>query len=276
MNYRHAFHAGNFADVVKHVALVAILQHLKKKDAPFAVIDTHAGHGLYDLKSDESARTGEAEDGIAKLANVEEGPPSLVAYLSLVRSLGDRLYPGSPLIAARLKRPADRLVAIEKHPDDQAALAHALRPFQKTRAASGDGYALLLSLLPPPERRGLVILDPSYESPDEFSDVLRALADAYRRFATGIYLVWFPEKSPSDADAFCGEALATGFGRLLRIDLEIPRAADTERMNAAGLLVVNAPFGFAEEMASTLAVLERAFSSSADLRAKSRVQTLAE
>src|SRR5690242_18399095 len=143
MNYRHAFHAGNFADVVKHVALVAILEDLKKKDAPFAIIDTHAGRGLYDLGSSEALRTGEAQSGIERLRAVTGGPPVLTTYLELVRSFGERSYPGSSLVAARLKRPCDRLVAVEKHPEEEAALARSLAPFAKTRVVLANGYAQL-------------------------------------------------------------------------------------------------------------------------------------
>ncbi len=251
MNYRHAFHAGNFADVAKHLALVSVLLHLRKKQAPFAVIDSHAGCGVYDLRGDEAVRTGEAAGGIVKLAGLDGGPPALATYLELTRTEG--VYPGSPLIAAKLLRPQDRLVAIEKHPEDAAALAVALKPFRKARAENADGYARLIALLPPPERRAAVLIDPPYEGPDEFAEAARTLANALRRFATGIYLVWFPLKSPAEADGFCGEVLAAGPKKALRLDVTLGERRE-DRMTAAGLMVVNPPFGFEDEMRSALAL----------------------
>ena len=168
MNYRHGYHAGNFADVVKHVALVAILLHLRKKDTGFSVIDSHAGRGVYDLAGEQAARTGEAEAGVARLADLPgEMPEALAAYLSLVKD--GNTYPGSPLIAAKLLRPQDRLTAIEKHPEEFAALKETLALYRNALCENADGYARALKLLPPPSRRGLVLIDPPFESPDEFS-----------------------------------------------------------------------------------------------------------
>jgi 23S rRNA (adenine2030-N6)-methyltransferase len=250
MNYRHAFHAGNFADVVKHLALISIIEHLKRKEASFAVIDTHAGRGVYDLAGDEAKRSGEATNGIERLRNLTEGPATLQVYLDLVRHAGENRYPGSPLIAATLTRPQDRLVAIEKHPEDAAALRATLAPFRKARVIETDGYARLPALLPPPERRGLILIDPSYEAPDEFVRAAQAVADITRRFATGIVLIWFPIKSQAAANAFCGEVLQTGVQKLLRVDIEAGAVA--ERMAAAGLLIANPPFGFDTDMRAAL------------------------
>jgi 23S rRNA (adenine2030-N6)-methyltransferase len=250
MNYRHAYHAGNFADVVKHLALVSILTSLKKKPAAFAVIDTHAGRGLYDLRSDEAVRGGEAAAGIARIRGLEGGPETLRLYLDLVRGVGEERYPGSPLIAAKLLREQDRLVAIEKHPDDVRALAATLSPFRRARAVEADGYARLNALLPPQERRGLILIDPPFEAPDEFASAARAVSGALKRFATGIVVVWFPIKSAIAANAFCGEVLALGPRKLLRLDIKVDAAP--ERLGEAGLLIVNAPFGFAQDMSATL------------------------
>jgi len=251
VNYRHAYHAGNFADVVKHIALVAVLLHLRKKDKPFAVIDSHAGRGLYDLTSEASARTGEAQAGIDGLLRAApSGSPLLDAYLDLVRGVGEGRYPGSPLIAAKMLRAGDRLIAIEKHAEDFAGLKSTLAPYKHTQALAADGYERLAALLPPPERRGLVLIDPPYEDPREFEIAARALAAAHRRFATGIYLLWFPIKSRAAADAFCGEALSGGIAHALRIDVDT--GGEGDKLSAAGLLVVNPPFGFAKDMSATL------------------------
>jgi 23S rRNA (adenine2030-N6)-methyltransferase len=246
VNYRHAYHAGNFADVIKHVALVAILEHLKKKTKPFRVIDTHGGRGLYDLSGREATRTEEANDGVARVRGLTGSGP-LQTYLEILRSVGADNYPGSPLIAARLLRPVDRLVAVEKHPEEVAALKTALSIFATARVVEADGYAQLKGLLPPPERRGLVLIDPPYEADDEFQRAASAMTEAWRRFATGIYMLWFPIKSPAAANAFTGEIANAGIEKLLRIDIDVG-ATDKERLSAAGLLIANPPYGFASDM----------------------------
>ena len=261
MNYRHAFHAGNFADVVKHLALVAILLHLRRKDAAFAVIDSHAGRGLYDLRSDAAQRTGEAEKGIARILASPAGvsrPSSFERYVEIVKAAGEGFYPGSPLIVARMLRPQDRFVGIEMQRDEAAALADALAPFANKglRSECADGYARLKALLPPPERRGLVLIDPPFESPDEFEQAAHALVEALKRFANGIYLLWYPVKSAGDAQAFAGEVLAAGAKKALRIAIDVGAGdlGGKERLTAAGLIVINPPFGFAAEMRECLAV----------------------
>lgn len=272
MNYRHAFHAGNFADVVKHLALVSILLHLCKKGSAFAIIDTHAGRGLYDLRGEAAQRTGEAEKGIARILAAGSDPqaPALLSrYIEIVKATGEGFYPGSPLIAARLLRPQDRFIGIEKHPDDAAALANVLAPFANLRGECADGYARLKALLPPPERRGLVLIDPPFEAPDEFQQVARALSDGLKRFANGIYLIWYPVKSAGEAHAFAGEVLAAGAKKVVRVTVEL--AADEGRLAASGLIIVNPPFGFAEEMTAALAVAAPLLSPAA----KSEVRWLA-
>jgi 23S rRNA (adenine2030-N6)-methyltransferase len=254
MNYRHGYHAGNFADVLKHVALVAILAHLKKKDTPFSVVDTHAGRGVYDLSGDQALRTGEAQSGVVRLAGMSgEMPEALSTYLSLVRDTGQNAYPGSPLITAMLLRPQDRLTAIEKHPEEFASLKQALAPFRSAVAENVDGYARALKLLPPPSRRGLVLIDPPFESPDEFSVLARTVRDAMQKFATGIYEIWFPIKSQVEADAFVGEVLAGGIDKALRVDTKV--AAPQGKLDRAGLLVINPPYGFEAQMRAAAGLL---------------------
>jgi 23S rRNA (adenine2030-N6)-methyltransferase len=260
MNYRHIFHAGSFADVLKHAALVAVLLHLRKKEIPFAVVDTHAGRGLYDIGGKEATKTKEAEDGIARLLKVAELPGVLSDYCAIVRSSGANVYPGSPSIAAKLLRPQDRLVAVEMHPEEFAALRSALARFPRTRAIHGDGYREMRSLLPPPERRGLVLMDPPFESDDEFVAAARALADAYMRFATGIYLFWCPLKTLALVDAAAGELMNAGVTDVLRIELDVdvkPSAREGREptLSAVGLLVINAPYGFENEMSAILPFL---------------------
>jgi 23S rRNA (adenine2030-N6)-methyltransferase len=248
MNYRHAFHAGNFADVVKHLALIAALGRLARKEAGFAVVDTHAGRGAYDLAGSEAARTGEAADGIGRLTGITGGPAALTAYLRLA---GGAAYPGSPLIAAKLLRPQDRLVAVEKHPEDVQTLRETLKPYARARVEEGDGYKRLAALVPPPERRGLILVDPPYEAPDEFRQAAHAVTTAYRRFATGVYLIWFPIKSAAEANSFCGEVLASGAAKVLRVDVA-KRGVAEGKLGAAGLLLINPPWQFEDEMRAAL------------------------
>jgi 23S rRNA (adenine2030-N6)-methyltransferase len=248
MNYRHAYHAGNFADVLKHAALISVILHLRKKPAGFAVIDTHAGRGLYDLTGSEAGKTREAENGVLKLSHAQTLPGVLAAYMPLVQAFGPNAYPGSPLIAAKLLRDSDRLVAVEKHPEEHRALADALRPFPRAGAVAGDGYQELARLVPPAERRGIVLVDPPYEVPDEFQRAARAVISAYRRFATGIYLLWYPAKEEPRLEAVTGELLTAGISELLRLDLDIGSLPEDGGLSATGLLVVNPPYRFAAEM----------------------------
>ncbi|MGH6889887.1 MAG: 23S rRNA (adenine(2030)-N(6))-methyltransferase RlmJ [Rhizomicrobium sp.] len=273
MNYRHAFHAGNFADVVKLVVEVAAILHLRRKETPFCAIDTHAGSGLYDLHGPEATRTGEAAQGVGRLAALmgrADLPASLAFYLDCVKREGDGLYPGSSRIAARLLRPQDRLIAVDVQPGQARALCAALSDFPNARAVEGDGYARLLALLPPPERRAVVMIDPPYESVDEFERAVDVLSRAYRRFATGIYLLWYPIKSRADADAFCGEVDARGVGPLLRVEIDIGHAPAgmKERLPAAGVLVVNPPYGLAEEMQRAAAFLSPLLGRTAETSAR--------
>lgn len=259
MNYRHAFHAGNFADVMKHVTLVAVLLHLRKKEKGFRVVDTHAGRGLYNIAAGEALRTGEALDGIGRLREFVPDPAApmvLATYLQIARSWGPGHYPGSPLIVARLLRAQDHLFAFERQPDEAKVLAETLAGFPNAKSACADGYARLTSLLPPPERRGLVLIDPPYEADDEFAQAARALGVARERFATGIFLLWHPVKLKAEADALLGEARAQGPQDILRLMIDVGgEGSDEVRLSSAALLIVNPPYGLAEEMRSVFSAL---------------------
>ena len=252
MNYRHGFHAGNFADVVKHLALIRILLHLRRKETPFAVIDSHAGRGLYDLAGDEARRTGEAATGIEKLRGLE-GPEALQTYLSLAAD--PQAYPGSPLIAAHLLRPQDRLVAIEKHPEEAAALKKVLAPFRKARVEDNDGYRALAALLPPAERRGLVLIDPPFETDDEFERLAQSVKQGLERFAAGIFLIWYPIKSQPAARAFCGEVLTGAPASVTALTIDAAIAAPEGKLARAGLLLLNPPYGLDADMKEILALV---------------------
>ena len=272
MNYRHAYHAGNFADVLKHAALVSVILHLRKKDTPFAVIDAHGGRGLYNLGGAEAKKTAEAADGILPLLRRDPLPGVLAPYCDLVRGFGEGVYPGSPLIAARLLRKKDRLVAIEKHPEEQVSLTAALAGDQGARIILGDFHRELPRLLPPPERRGLVLIDPSYETEDEFSDATRTAIAAHRRFANGIILFWYPAKTRAKIAASAGEFLNAGVLSLLKVEFDTgasPTAVAEGRaqpLAAAGLLVTNPPFGFADEMRAIMPFLTQVIGRGRDAR----------
>ena len=257
MNYRHAYHAGNFADVLKHAALVAVLLHLRKKETPFAMIDCHGGRGLYDLAGTEARKTGEAEAGIGRLLQLDSLPAALQPYIDIVRGFAPSLYPGSPLIAAHLLRRKDRLVVIEKHPDEYAALSQALRQERRARVIKGDYSDELAKLLPPPERRGPILIDPPYETEGEFANATHALIAAHRRFTGGIILFWYPAKERPAVEASAGEMLNAGIDSLLKIELDVGHTPAKERLSSTGLLVVNPPFGFAAAMTEAMPFLVR-------------------
>lgn len=237
MNYKHIYHAGNFADVVKHLTFLCILQHLQKKPKPFAVIDSHAGAGRYNLAGDEAGRTGEAARGVLLLKGLEG--PLLTPYLA---GLDGARYPGSPLIAARQLRSHDRLIAVEKNPAEAETLRRNLRKFANAKVEEADGYARLKALVPPPERRAAILIDPPFEATDEFLTCARAVVAAWHKFATGNYLIWFPVKSRSDAQRFCGEILAAGVQKALRIDMQVP-VQEEGKLSETGLLLINPPYG---------------------------------
>ena len=276
MNYRHAYHAGNFADVLKHASLVAVLLHLRKKETPFAVIDCHGGRGLYDLSSIEAKKTGEADAAIGRLLKSDAVPGVLQPYLDLVRGFQPASYPGSPLISARLLRASDRLIAIEKQPDEYAALTTALSNDRRVRLIHGDYVTELPKLVPPPQRRGVILIDPPYEKDGEFAEATQALITAHRRFATGIYLFWYPAKEKPAVEASAGELLNAGIGALLRVELDVgrPAGAEKERMSATGLLIVNPPFGFAEAIREAMPFLRESLAQGAG--ATDRIDVLAQ
>jgi 23S rRNA (adenine2030-N6)-methyltransferase len=265
MNYRHVFHAGNFADVFKHAALTRILVHLREKAQAFRVVDTHAGAGLYDLASDEASRTGEWREGIGRLVAAPLVPDLqalLAPYLAAIAALngsGDlRRYPGSPLIALSLMRPQDRLVACELEPRAATALAANLRLDARARAVPIDGWVALNAYVPPKERRGVVLVDPPYEDKNEFARLAAAVASAHRKWATGVFLLWYPIKDRDGPDLLAGALARSGIGKILRAELELPPARESA-LHGAGLIVVNPPWRLADELAQLLNGLRTIF-----------------
>lgn len=252
MNYRHIYHAGNVADVVKHAVLCLVVEHLKKKETPFFVLDTHAGAGRYDLASVEAQKTGEYRDGIGRLLAAGETPSALAPYLAVVRALnggqlpakadGLAVYPGSPRLVRALLRPNDRLIAAELHPADAATLAAEFAGDPQVAVQAMDGYVALKSLLPPKEKRGLVLVDPPFEEKDEFGALVDGLVAGHRRWATGIFALWFPIKDRRPVDDFYKRLGASGVRRILLVELLVRAAVDPDRLNGTGLALVNPPW----------------------------------
>lgn len=251
MNYRHAFHAGNFADVLKHAVLALCVSYLKEKPAPFRVMDTHAGIGRYDLAGIEAGKTLEWIDGVGRLLGIDapSAPPDvaplLEPYLDIVRKMNRggalSLYPGSPMVARALLRPEDRLVVNELHPQDNAALAALFKDDAQVKVMAMDGWTAVRALTPPPERRGLLLIDPPFEAPGEFDRLAQGLADARKRFATGVMVLWYPVKDLRAVEAFYERIDGMGEMKSLRAELFIRAPADGV-FSGCGLLVVNPPW----------------------------------
>jgi len=269
MNYRHAFHAGGFADVIKHIVLVRILTYLQEKPAAFRVIDTHAGAGLYDLTSDEARRGGEWLTGIARLMQArfsETVLPLVTPYLDIVRAFNPQrdlqAYPGSPLIARALLRPQDRLTACEVEPKARKHLIDALRRDTQARVVDLDGWMALPAFVPPNERRGLVLIDPPYEQKDEFERMAEGFAQAFAKWPTGSYLLWYPVKSRRATDNLARQvAKAAGAGaqpaKCLRLEFSVAPQAAEAGLISAGLLIVNPPWKLLGELKAILPELEK-------------------
>ena len=256
MNYRHAYHAGNFADVMKHLALVPIVEHLKKKDAPFCVIDAHGGTGLYDLGGVEAAKTGEWRDGIGRF-DASTGQEDFDAYYRLIENdLSGGHYPGSPALIARMLRAGDRLIANELHPEDVATLRGNLTGFSNVRVTALDAYKAIRANLPPKEKRGLVLIDPPFEQRDEFATLARQIKEWRRRFATGIFMIWYPVKGQLPIDDLKSAVTASGWPRCWWVEtLRHPRY-ETDRLAGSGLILLGAPYQVPERYEKMLPLLE--------------------
>jgi 23S rRNA (adenine2030-N6)-methyltransferase len=257
MNYRHAYHAGNFADVVKHLVLTRIIAHLAKKDAPFRVVDTHAGIGLYDLEADEATRTGEWQEGIGRLdepfhAAQEEVLAEYRGVLASVRERhGPTVYPGSPAIIREMLRPQDRGILNELHPQDFALLAERYNQVPNLKTLHLDAWNALHAMIPPREKRGLVLVDPPFEEPGEMDRLAVELQRAIEKWPTGIYAVWYPVKDLRAVNRSLAP-LAHFPRNVLRLELYVERPDDPTRLTGCGLAVVNPPWTLQNEMETVL------------------------
>ncbi len=254
MNYRHAFHAGNFADCVKHALLLALLDGLKRKPTPFRVLDTHAGRGRYDLASPEAERTGEWQAGAGRLAGIAEGP--LAPYIAALRAQGfPAHYPGSPALIRASLRPQDRLTCCELHPEDHAALRALFAGDPQTAIHRRNAYEALRALTPFPERRGLVLLDPPFEQEGEFDRLAKGLIETNRRFRAAILAAWYPIKHRTPVRDFHDAIRASTMRDAIACELWLREPTDPTLLNGCGMLIVNPPYGFPDQADSILTAL---------------------
>jgi 23S rRNA (adenine2030-N6)-methyltransferase len=269
MNYLHSYHAGNFCDVIKHICLVGLIESLTRKPTPYCYIDTHAGSGCYDLFSEFSAKTKEYENGIEKIIQREHPPLLVKIYLDLVHAINNQLtgskisslryYPGSPMLARELLRPHDRIIACDLHPDEYQGLRKNFAGDTQMNIHHMDGFLGLKAFLPPKERRGLILIDPPYEDPDEFSHIARMLSIALKRFETGVYAIWFPIKEHNHVDKFYNSMKKDISNPVFIMELtiypEIP-----QHLNGSGMAIINPPWQFDELMLHTMPWVQKALS----------------
>lgn len=261
LSYRHAFHAGNFADVLKHHVLVHVLSYMNRKDKPYVYVDTHSGAGVYSLRSASAGKNREYENGIGRLTGSDSA--ALQPYLKVVagcEQFGAELYPGSPEIARQLLREQDRGFLYELHPSDSAILADHFAPDRRFRIEQSDGFRGLLAHMPPQQRRGVVLMDPPYEVKTDYEQVVSAMLKAHKRFSTGTYMIWYPVVERSRIDAMERAIIASGIARVQLFELGL--SADTEErgMTSSGMIVVNPPYTLKAEMDSLLPWLCRKLS----------------
>ncbi len=262
LSYRHSFHAGNHADVVKHIVLMLILESLQQKEKGFYYLDTHAGVGFYRLLSAEAQKNAEFETGIAPLWQRDDLPPEVARYVEMIKDLNHhkpqlRDYAGSPLIAAKMLREQDRALLTELHPSDFPLLRQNFRPFKNVQTKRADGFQQLKATLPPKERRGLVLIDPPYELKEDYQRVVEAIVEGYKRFATGVYAIWYPVVRRSQIKQMVRALEATGIRKILQIELGVRPDTDQKGMTASGMIVINPPWQLEKQMKSILPYLNQ-------------------
>ncbi|EGQ8390660.1 TPA: 23S rRNA (adenine(2030)-N(6))-methyltransferase RlmJ [Vibrio cholerae] len=262
LSYRHSFHAGNHADVLKHIVQSLILNSLQQKEKPFVYHDTHSGVGRYDLTHEWSEKTGEYKQGIARVWQQDNIPAELNSYLDAIRQLNQgetlRYYPGSPRVARAHLREQDRMVLTELHPSDYPLLEQEFHRDRQVSIYKEDGFARLKASLPPQERRGLVLIDPPYELAKEYRDVVQAIAQSYKRWATGIYAIWYPVVNRCDIDDMVEGLQGLGIRKILQIELGVSPDTNERGMTASGMIVVNPPWTLESQMQTILPFLKQA------------------
>ncbi|EJL6523107.1 23S rRNA (adenine(2030)-N(6))-methyltransferase RlmJ [Vibrio cholerae] len=262
LSYRHSFHAGNHADVLKHIVQSLILNSLQQKEKPFVYHDTHSGVGRYDLTHEWSEKTGEYKQGIARVWQQDNIPAELDSYLDAIRQLNQgetlRYYPGSPRVARAHLREQDRMVLTELHPSDYPLLEQEFHRDRQVSIYKEDGFARLKASLPPQERRGLVLIDPPYELAKEYRDVVLAIAQSYKRWATGIYAIWYPVVNRCDIDDMLEGLQGLEIRKILQIELGVAPDTNERGMTASGMIVINPPWTLESQMQTILPFLKQA------------------
>lgn len=256
MNYRHAYHAGNHADVLKHIVLARIFALMARKDTPFAYLDSHSGIGLYDLLGNEASRTGEWESGIGRLWERDDLPELLQDYLEVVRALnpdgGLEFYPGSPELARRLTRPQDRVMLNELHPEDGRLLKANMAGERRISVHQGDGWLLPRAFLPVSEKRGVLLIDPPFEQPDDLERCVTALDEAIGRMRQTVVAIWYPIKDCRQLKRFYQRLEKSSAPKMLRVELCVHPADAADRLNGSGLVIANPPWPLDEELRGLL------------------------
>lgn len=262
LSYRHSFHAGNHADVVKHIVQSLILDALKQKDTPFVYHDTHSGVGRYDLTHEWSEKTGEYKQGIAKLWQKNDLPKEILSYINAVKDLNSddelRYYPGSPRVGRAQLRDQDRMVLTELHPTDFPLLLQEFRGDRQVRMYKEDAFDKLKASLPPKERRGLVLIDPPYELAKEYRDVVNAIKESHKRWETGIYAIWYPVVNRFDSSDMINGLKKAGIRKILQIELGVSPDTTERGMTASGMIVINPPWKLESQMQAILPFLKQA------------------
>jgi len=256
LSYRHSFHAGNHADVLKHTVQSLIIEALKEKEKPFLYLDTHAGAGRYQLSGEHAERTGEYLEGIARIWQQDDLPAELEPYMNVVRHFNRsgqlRYYPGSPLIARELLREQDSLQLTELHPSDYPLLRQEFQKDSRTRVERSDGYQQLKAKLPPVSRRGLILIDPPYEIKTDYQAVVSGIVEGHKRFATGVYALWYPVVLRQQIKRMLRDLEETGIRNILQIELGVRPDSDQRGMTASGMIVINPPWKLAAQMDALL------------------------
>lgn len=262
LSYRHSFHAGNFADVLKHIVQMLIIESLQQKEKGFYYLDTHAGVGHYRLFSEEAEKTSEYKAGIGRLWDQTEMPEEVARYVTLIKKLNYggkalKYYAGSPLIAAHLLRPQDRALLTELHPADFPLLRNNFKEFANVTTKRENGFQQIKATLPPKERRGLILIDPPYELKEDYDLVVNAIEEGVKRFATGIYAIWYPVVLRQQAKRIVKGLENTGIRKILQIEMAVRPDSDQRGMTASGMIVVNPPWQLEAQMQKILPYLTK-------------------
>lgn len=259
LSYRHAFHAGNFADVIKHCVLTLVLDYMTRKEKGFTYIDSHSGAGMYQLSDDYAQKTGEYKQGIAKLINETNLPESLIHYIDLIKTINNQqtlnLYPGSPAITKMLLRRQDSAHLFELHPNDFKLLREYSHRWKKAFVKQSDGYKGLLALLPPPSRRGVVLIDPSYELKEDYIKAVKTIITAYQKFATGTYMLWYPVVKRQFINDMIENFNQSKIKNLLQVELCLTPDSEEYGMTGTGLFIINPPWLLSKQMEEALPYL---------------------